>query len=117
MPKDITEFPVEYWMVTAQWEELVEIPGAPGLVGDTKKFIRLRYHNTCTKVHPIIHASAMLNGGWPQYCVLFAVPISKYYYDLVSDPSPTEAKVNEIVEKVAAEKAEEEKQEPGINTP
>lgn len=107
--KHEVKIPTEYWMIACEWTEIIQEPSvatADNPTASGKKFARRRMENGVSSVHPIIYASQMMQGR-QDFVVTWAVPISKFYYDLVMSPTPTQQQVSDIADKV--EKEEKEK--------
>lgn len=96
-------FPLEYWMLTCEWDEVVTMPRTDGIIGEGKQFIRKQKTNQTVDVHPVVFGVSMLQQGYLNFVITFAMPISKLYFDLVMQPTATEQKVSDIAEKIGHE--------------
>lgn len=113
-PKAPLKFPTEYWMVTASWDEILEVPREDGIVGETRRMVRKQKANQTIPVHPVIHGLIMLQNGFQNFTIDFALPISKRYYDLVNGPSTQGEK---DVEGITAKIESESKDDPSPPSP
>jgi len=101
------QFPLEHWMVCGEWNEVVEIPRQDGIVGEPQRFIQPKKVNEVINVHPVVHIGRILRSdSRMDYAITFAMPISKFYFDMVV-PLPSE--VEQRVADISAEEAAKER--------